>query len=175
MSERKQKSSGGLAPALCNVFGVLILLSVILLCIPVTVPRWMGYEIYNVVSGSMEPEIPVGSAIYVHAEAPEQIAEGDIIAFQSGDSVIAHRVVRNQTVEGSFTTKGDANADQDMNPVSYDELIGRVTFHIPMLGEFMTILTGTVGKIYLLIFAACGAMLNVLAARMRQRRREQMD
>lgn len=168
----KRRTSGGAASVLCNVFGVLILLSVILVCLPVTVPRWMGYEIYNVVSGSMEPEIPVGSAIYVHTEPPEQIAEGDVIAFQSGDSVIAHRVVRNQSVEGTFTTKGDANAEQDMNPVSYDACIGKVTFHIPMLGDFMTILTGTVGKLYLLCFAACGAMLNVLASRLRQRRRE---
>ncbi len=157
----------------CNVFGVLILLCVIATCLSVMVPRLMGYQIYNVVSGSMEPEIAVGSAIFVKEVAPEDVQEGDIIAFRSGDSVISHRVVRNQTVEGTFTTKGDANADEDMNPVAYDDLIGQVTRHIPMLGDFMTVLTGTVGKIYMIAFAACGAMLNILAGRIRQRSRAQ--
>lgn len=97
----------------------MILLLIIAVCIPVTVPKLMGYEIYNVVSGSMEPEIPVGSVIYVKAVSPETVEEGDIIAFTSGVSVISHRVVSNQTVEGKFTTKGDANAENDMNPVGY--------------------------------------------------------
>ena len=103
-------------PALCNILGTLILLSVILSCLPPAMARIRGDQIYNVVSGSMEPGIPVGSAIYVQAVEPEAVEEGDVIAFYSGTSVIAHRVVRNQTVEGEFTTKGDANEQEDMNP-----------------------------------------------------------
>ncbi len=56
---------GKLIPALCNLLGTLILVLVIASCLPLTVPRLFGYEIYEVVSGSMEPEIPVGSVIYV--------------------------------------------------------------------------------------------------------------
>jgi signal peptidase I len=169
MAKHSRRSE--LLAGVCNVFGILILLCVIATCLSVMVPRLMGYQIYNVVSGSMEPEISVGSAIFVKGVAPEDVQEGDIIAFRSGDSVISHRVVRNQTVEGTFTTKGDANADEDMNPVAYDDLIGQVTRHIPMLGDFMTVLTGTVGKVYMIAFAACGAMLNILASRIRQRSR----
>ena len=62
----QRKTKGGmLIPALCNIAGTLILLSVIASCLPVTVPRFMGYEIYNVVSGSMEPAIPTGSLVYI--------------------------------------------------------------------------------------------------------------
>ena len=42
-------------PALCSVFGTVILLGVIAAFFPLTVPRLMGYNIYEVVSGSMEP------------------------------------------------------------------------------------------------------------------------
>lgn len=130
----------------------------------------MGYEIYNVVSGSMEPEIPVGSVIYVKAVSPETVEEGDIIAFTSGVSVISHRVVSNQTVEGKFTTKGDANAENDMNPVGYGgpDRPGRV----PSAG------TGRVScypdkhasvRFVILTLGACGVMLNILAGRMRGR------
>lgn len=161
---------GKLFPALCSVFGTLILLSVIGAFLPLTVPRLMGYEIYEVVSGSMEPEIPVGSVVYVKGVEPETVAEDDIIAFQSEDSVITHRVVRNKSVEGAFTTKGDANEKEDMNDVPYGALIGKVEAHYPLLGGMLVLYTSNVGKVYAVCFAACGAMLNLLAGRLRERR-----
>lgn len=162
-------------PAFCNFVGVLILVVVILSCLPVTIPRFLGYEPYNVLSGSMEPEIPVGSIIFVKPAEPTEVLSGDIIAFQSGDSVICHRVTRNQQVEGQFTTKGDANAEADMNTVPYAALIGVVQRHYPMLGALLGLYTSTVGKVYVLCFAACGAMLNILAGRIRQRRRMEQE
>ena len=166
------KAKGGkVIPALCNVAGTLILLSVIATCLPVTAPQLVGYGVYNVVSGSMEPEIPIGSVIYVKPAEPEGIREGDVIAFQSGDSVIAHRVVRNQKVEGTFKTKGDANAGEDMNDVGYAALIGQVTAHYPLLGQMLVLYTSNIGKAYAVCFAACGAMLNILAGRLRERAR----
>ena len=146
-----------------------LLVLLVVVCVPLTVPRFFGVHIYSVVSGSMEPGIPVGSAIYVQAVEPEIVEEGDVIAFYSGTSVIAHRVVRNQTVEGEFTTKGDANEQEDMNPVRYGELIGRVSCHYPVLGLLLEAYTSTLGKVYLICFAACGAMLNMLAGRLRNR------
>lgn len=223
---RSGHKGGKFLPALCSVSGTLILVSVIAVCVPITVPKLMGYEIYDIVSGSMEPEIPVGSVIYVKAAAPEDIQEGDVIAFRRGypqeglpgagdggeggfpgtgaggqeglapgdgtgqevvmaddmgdggslpeGAVVCHRVVRNQVVEGWFETKGDANEQADMNRVDYDDLIGIVTYHIPVLGGLMALLTGTVGKMYMVCFAACGAMLNMLAGRMRERNRREL-
>lgn len=166
MSEKKYRKKWVL-PAFCNLMGILILLAVILSCLPVTVPRFLGCEAYNVVSGSMEPEIPVGSIIYVEPVEPVDVSEGDIIAFQSGDSIISHRVTKNQQVEGQLITKGDANAQEDMQAVPYGALVGRVTRHYPMLGELLSLYASNVGKIYVLGFALCGVMLNMLAGRMR--------
>lgn len=173
MNRRSGAKGGKLIPALCNVAGTLILLSVIASCLPVTIPRFMGYEIYNVVSGSMEPEIPVGSVIYVEKIAPEEVQEQDVIAFWSNDSVIAHRVMKNKLVEGSFVTKGDANEQEDMNEVDYEALVGRVAYHYPMVGRLMVLYTSSMGKAYVVCFAACGAMFNMLAGRIRERRRRQ--
>ncbi len=159
-----------LAAALCNIFGVLILLAVIGMSLILTVPKLFGYEMYNVVSGSMEPEIPVGSLIVVGPAQPEDVAEGEIIAFQSGDSVVTHRVVQNKKLEGEIITKGDANEKEDVNPVPYQGLIGRVEKHFPYMGQYMLIFTTNIGKIYMICFAACGAMLNILAGRIRSRR-----
>ena len=171
LPSRQFKTGGGrLAPVLCNIFGIFILLSVIVTCLPATVPRLWGYKIYNVVSGSMEPEIPIGSIVYVEPARLEEIAEVDIIAFHSGDSIVVHRVVRNKVVEGEFITKGDANAEEDMNSVPYVSVVGRIKAHYPLLGRMLALYTSNVGKAYAVCFAACGAMFNILASRLRERR-----
>ena len=154
-------------PALCSVIGTLMLLVVIAATIPLTVPNFMGYEIFNVVSGSMEPTIPVGSIIYVKEIDPVEVESGDIIAFQSGDSVIMHRVVDNKRVEGAFTTKGDANNGEDMNDVPYDSLVGIVVKHVPILGQLLILFGSTFGRVCMVCFAACGAVLNILGGRFR--------
>ena len=70
---------GKILPALCNIFGTLLLAAVIALCVPLTVPIAMGYQVYDVISGSMEPAIPVGSAIYVQSVDPSEIVVGDVV------------------------------------------------------------------------------------------------
>ena len=143
---------------ICRAFAVLILMAVVAVCIPMTVPRLMGYDVYVVISGSMEPGIPVGSALYVEAAAPEEVEAGDVIAFYDNGAVITHRVVENHVVEGEFITKGDANAENDMTPVAYGNLIGRMAVSVPFLGNVMAVCSGTKGKIYLV----CGVLGAVM-------------
>lgn len=231
----KNPAKGGkLVPALCNIIGMLLLLGVIALCLPLTVPRIMGYEVYDVVSGSMEPAIPVGSAVLVKPTDAAQLQEGDIVAYyavkgsnvrpggavmddntgagagaggDAGDSngedagegadsadateddgagyvgvaddgeaaIVVHRVVTNRSLMGELVTKGDANNVEDLNPIPYDNVIGRVETSIPMIGAFMAIYASTAGKVYLLLTAACGVMLNMLAGRMRIARRDRVE
>ena len=173
--QRKKNSKGGrFLPALCSVLGILILLSVIATALPMTLPRMLGYEIFNVVSGSMSPAIPMGSVVYTETVAPEDIAEGDVIAFQSGESIITHRVVQNRVLSGEYVTKGDANPTEDISTVPYAALVGRVVFHLPVLGGLLAIYASTLGKVYLLVFAACGLMFNLLAGRLRSRQRDRL-
>ena len=153
------------ASAVCRVIGTCIFLAVILTLLPVTVPRFMGYEIFNVVSGSMEPAIPTGSAVYVQPAEPSGLEKGDVIAFYSNDSVVMHRVVENRQIDGVLTTKGDANAGEDFGEVSYDDVIGKVIRHIPVLGQVMMIISGMTGRILVFCLLLCGVLLHVLAGR----------
>lgn len=168
------RRSGAFLPALCNVLGTLILLAVIVSALPLAVPQWMGYSCYSVISGSMEPTIPVGSVIYVEPIEAIDVRSGDVIAFESGGSVVTHRVVENRYVEGKFITKGDANLREDFESTPYQALIGRVKRSIPYLGRFLTLYASPVGKAYALCFAACGLMFNLLAGRLRARERERL-
>ena len=168
---KTRKSSGKFLPALCNTLGILLILAVILVALPLTVPRLFHYDIYNIVSPSMEPELPVGSIVYTKYLPPEEVRTGDIIAFLSNGSVVTHRIVRNRIVEGDYITKGDANSDNDPDPVSYGALIGTVRFHLPYLGALLSILTTLAGKIYLFLLALSGYLFTVLARRLRLRSR----
>lgn len=119
-------------------------------CLPLTVPRVFGYQLYTVVSGSMEPAIPVGSLLYIQSAQPENMVPDDVIAFYGGrdsTAVITHRVVENREFMGEFITKGDANEKEDMEPVSYDNFIGKVQLAIPAAGKAAQVFSDTPGKI----------------------------
>lgn len=165
----KRKKGGSIASTFCRVLGIVFIVIVIITCLPLTIPTLFGYGIYNVETGSMSPEIPVGSVIYVEQVAPEDVKEGDVITFSLEEASITHRVVENNFVQGEFVTKGDANEKEDMKAVPYSALTGRVAFHFPFLGKLLIVYGTTLGKVYVLIFAACGVLLNILGSMLRKR------
>ena len=78
MNRKERKSP---VAVLCSALGTVLLILLVALCLPLTLPRVMGYDIYTVVSGSMDPAIPTGSLVYIEDAQPEDIEEGDVIAF----------------------------------------------------------------------------------------------
>ena len=109
MKRTKKKKSP--VAAFCSALGTVLLTVLILACIPLTLPKAFGFQIYTVISGSMEPAIPTGSLVYVRHEEPDTIVKDDVIAFYSNNadgSIITHRVVSNSPAMGQFITKGDA-------------------------------------------------------------------
>lgn len=164
----KPPATRRVAAVFCNVFGTLILVAVIVLLAPLALPAIAGIEVLNIETGSMEPAIPVGSAVFVHNVDPTNVVAQDVIAFSREDETVVHRVMSNMVVEGQLVTKGDANSEVDLDPVPYSNYIGKVVFNVPALGDFLTAITTTVGKVYLFLFAVCGVLFNVLAGRLRK-------
>ncbi len=97
--------------------------------------RLIGYECYNVISPSMEPEYSVGDLIYVKEVDPSTIKVGDVITFVVNEDLVVgtHRVVRIDNEKKQFITKGDTNDTEDA-PVHFNNLIGVPKFSIPKLG-----------------------------------------
>ena len=165
MREKKMKKSP--VSVICRSLGTILLVVLIVACIPFVLPKVLGYEAYTVISGSMEPEITTGSLVYVASVKPQDVQKEDIIAFYGGrdtNAIITHRVVENRVIMGEFITKGDANQTNDMNPVSYDELIGRVELTIPKFGVVAQMLSGTVGKIAAGSLIGVAIVLHMIAA-----------
>ena len=165
MREKKMKKSP--VSAVCSSLGTILLVVLIVMCIPFALPKVLGYQAYTVISGSMEPEIETGSLVYIGYVKPQDVQVDDVIAFYGGrdsNAIITHRVVENRVIMGEFITKGDANQTNDMNPVPYDELIGRVELTIPKFGVVAQMLSGMQGKIAAGCVVAMAIVLHVIAA-----------
>ena len=120
--------------AACNIIGLLLLAIVVIMCIPLAVPRLFGFQTYAIVSGSMEPEIPVGSIVYAKKAEPTAVTPGDVIVFYGGHdsaAVVTHRVVENRV------------------------------FHLPGIGKYLPVLTGIQGKIYMICIIVAGVLLRI--------------
>lgn len=170
VKDGKRKKSG-MAGRVCSITGTGLIVAVILLCSLLVLPGVFGFHMYNVISGSMEPKIKVGSLIYIQETEPEVIEKKDIIAFYSSieeGSIITHRVVKNNVVSGTFTTKGDANQEKDPTPVPYDNFIGKVVLTIPYLGKVLAVMTSFYGKVGAASIILLGAVLNLIGFRLRE-------
>lgn len=98
--------------------------------------RLMGMQVFNVISGSMEPTYSVGDLLYVKEVDPDSVKVGDPITFVLNEDLVVatHRVVRVDAENRYFYTKGDANETEDASPVHFNNLVGVPVFAIPLLG-----------------------------------------
>lgn len=126
-----------------------ILYTVIVLYVLVAIaPMIFGIQPFMVVSGSMEPTIHTGALAYVNKKDVD-VDTGDVIAFTEGTSdkiTVIHRVITNNN-DGTYTTKGDANTNEDFAPINKEQITGTVVFNIPKLGYVTNFLQSTQGII----------------------------
>ena len=151
-----------------------LLLAVMAVALPFSVPKLFGYQIYNVFTQSMEPAMPVGSAIYVKRCDPQALEQGDIITFRLSEAtglVETHRVVENDTQARQLITKGDANALPDVDPVSYERVVGKVVICIPVLGTVSEMLHSGPGVTACVAIFALAIILWTLADKTKKRER----
>ncbi len=128
---------------LCLVLTIQIL---ILTCF--ALPSILGFQCYTVISGSMQPALPVGCAIYVKKEKPELVKKGNIITYTVGEEEtrVTHRVLETDTKKRQFVTKGDANKDEDAAPVKWERMQGVVCWWVPKAGYLLRFLGDKKGK-----------------------------
>jgi signal peptidase len=170
MNDGKPEFHGGRAIGkLISAIGTIILIVAIVACLGLSVPRFAGIEQYVVISGSMEPAIPVGSMVYSAQTDPATLETGDIIVFYSseaGSTPVTHRVVENHVADGEIITKGDANAQNDMSPVIYANVLGKLVLHVPMLGYIAAPLGTMMGKIAMGCVILAAYLLTVVGSKL---------
>lgn len=123
-----------------------------------------GFTPLSVMSGSMESVYPTGSLIYIRGVDPKTLEVGDTITFKLGNGSLAtHRIVELVPDEAEpdtfhFRTKGDENDVEDGSLVTYDGVVGKPIFCIPLLGYLSVYISHPPGK-YIAITAAIALVL----------------
>lgn len=148
----------------------------------VVVPRVLGWVPLTILSGSMEPAIPVGSQVVVEpVRTEEEVARlrvGDVVTFMpypDDPTLVTHRVVaRTATADGTveLTTQGDANDAPDAGPLTATQIRGLVRYHVPYVGYAATFLDGAQKELAVTVLAVVllGYAVWQLAAAGRARR-----
>ena len=120
-----------------------------------------GWRADTVLSGSMEPALPVGSIEVTRPVQAEDIKTGDIITFRSplNGKLTSHRVTAVEEGESyQFRTKGDANEDVDPFAVPARNVAGRVCFKLSHVGYVVEYLKTPGG---FMLLGLCGIALIV--------------
>ena len=119
-----------------NIVSSVLVALVVLCAVFLMGSRLVGYQVYTVLSGSMEPHFSVGDLIYVKEVDPGEIKVGDVITFVMNEELVVatHRVESVDAENQHFYTKGDANDTRDAAPVHFKNVLGVAKFSIPLLG-----------------------------------------
>lgn len=122
-----------------------------------------GFMMFRVVTGSMEPTIPVGALLVTQQVDIESIRMDDIVCFRTQVSeiwgkIVTHRVVGIWESEMGgvlLETKGDANLVADGYFVDQTNFVGKVIWHTgdgSVLANVLSLFTSKIGFLGCIVF-----------------------
>lgn len=114
-----------------------ILVCAITISIAMLISCEFKYGILVIGSGSMTGTINKGDAIvFEKYDGTEEIEEGQIVIFNSGNIQVVHRVINAKRVNGvdMYVTKGDANQEKDDGYITKSDIVSLYKFRIPYMG-----------------------------------------
>ena len=165
--QTKQKKSNPILKAISiatkTVLWALIVITLTLLLITVASRKTdiLGYRMYIIMSGSMEPTIHVKDAIIT--KQIDEPQNGDIIAFENGNMITVHRIIKVYT-EGDnrlYQTKGDNNNADDPGLVQKTQVKGKVKYVLPFVGRTVLFLQSH----FIVLILAIGIIVIIIIAR----------
>lgn len=121
------------------------------------------YQLFVVQSGSMKPNIQIGSILLVQPTsqvnkiaAPQPtptFRKGDVVTYLAGEDPVTHRVVgvEKSGSQFSYQTKGDANRTPDQGKISEKQIQGKVILTVPYLGQTVNFAKTQMGYIFLIV------------------------
>ncbi len=137
-------------------------------------PSLLGFAVYRVSSGSMEPTLKVGDVILSQKCNPEDLAEGDIVSYEGSvgefkDKIVTHRVQTapyKENGEYYLVTKGDNNPAED-SPILFKQVCGKMIQKLDFLAmiyDFFITPWGLISIILLIILAFFNEIIIFVSA-----------
>ena len=142
------------------LFGLIVLALVAYILLSVIAPelsaRLFGFQMYTVVTDSMEPGIPVGSLVVSktlgEGESPQP---GEIISFgttlNGEPATVTHyfREAREENGRIRYMTQGENAPGYDDYAVYRENIQGTYLFHVPFLGKISQFLRSPMALVML--------------------------
>jgi signal peptidase I len=125
----------------------------------VVAPSLFGGRSLTVMSGSMEPALGVGDVVINSRVSPAEVRVGDIVTFNDPEGtgkLITHRVRQLRIVDGTakVVTKGDNTNAVERWDMPATGSLGRVEYHVPLLGFLVFWLHGPFASLALIVIPA---------------------
>ena len=101
------------------------------------VPVLAGWTPTVILSGSMEPSLRAGDVVLFDQNGADAVTPGRIVLADDPDrpgTLLSHRV-RAVNADNTLTTKGDANASDDVAPVPASSVHGQARLLVPLVGR----------------------------------------
>ena len=168
--EELEDSKESLIQRRISALVTVLLILTVLLCMYVVIQvlsngyvNICGFMMFRVVTGSMEPTIPVGSLLLTQQVDIESIRLDDIICFRTQEveiwgKIVTHRVVGVfEGLDGGslLETKGDANLVMDGYLVNKNNFVGKVVWYTgddSVLSSIFSFFTNKVGFLGCIVF-----------------------
>ena len=137
-------------------------------------PGILKHSIYIVRSNSMSPTFKTGSLLITKKVDGREIKIDDIITFRKKNDSLSttHRVVAiiEEDNTRKFVTRGDANNVDDPIPVAENEVLGKVTVYIPLLGYVFGFIRTKQGIILVIVIPALIIMITQIIQLLRYKK-----
>ncbi len=112
----------------------------------------LGYRVFTVATGSMNPKYKINDVIIVRDVDPDKLKVGDDIAYKGERGglegiLVSHRIIKIETADNGkrrFYTKGINNSIQDPS-FDEDRIIGMVKGKLPIINELNHIVKNQFG------------------------------
>ena len=122
-------------------------------------PVLFGFKSFTVMSGSMRPTLGVGDVVVERPLTARDARPGDIITFHDPEQrsrLLTHRVTSIHLVgeRALIATKGDANNHAEHWSIQQDGRVGRVAYHLPLIGWGLVFTNGRIARLMLVVVPA---------------------
>ena len=94
------------------------------------------YGALIIATDSMTGELNKADVAIFESYDDQPIEEGQVVVFEKNKTVIIHRVIKKEIINGitRYYTKGDANEDRDAGYILDSDIVGIVNYKLPYLG-----------------------------------------
>ncbi len=120
-----------ISSAILTVIVVIIMVGTVML-----VSNQFRYGALVIATDSMTGELNKGDIVFFERYEEQPIVEGQVIVFEKSNSMIVHRVIDIEIINGvaRYYTKGDANEDRDAGFITDADIVGVTELKLPYFG-----------------------------------------